>query len=160
MTYKLGRNSMAQLSQVHPDLVMVVKRAITLTTQDFCVFDGGRTAAEQNALYKRGVTQKDGYKNKSNHQITSDGYGHSVDLVPWVNGRPVWDDSWTMHYPIAYAMAQAAVQLSVNVKWGGNWYEILNNYATSLDAVKRAVARYKVDHPGPDFIDAPHFELA
>jgi peptidoglycan L-alanyl-D-glutamate endopeptidase CwlK len=163
MTYSLGTKSLANLRQVHPKLVAVVKVAITLTKQDFTVHDGARTAAEQNTLYQKGrsrpgpiVTGKDGYKNKSNHQVTPDGTGHAVDLVPWV-GKPVWD--WDLIYPIALAMTQAARSAQVHIRWGGNWYECLNDYGTSIEAIKEAVERYKVEHPGPDHIDGPHYEL-
>lgn len=160
MTFSLGAKSVANLSRVHPDLQMVVRRAITLTTQDFCVYDGARTAEEQNALFKKGVSQKDGFKNKSNHQVTADGFGHAVDLVPWVDGKPTWDDTWVRHYDVALAMSLAAKSLAAKIKWGGNWYETMDQYGANLDAIKAAVVRYKNMHPGPDFIDAPHFELA
>lgn len=160
MTFSLGAKSVANLSRVHPDLQMVVRRAITMTTQDFCVYDGARTAEEQNALFKNGVSQKDGFKNKSNHQVTADGFGHAVDLVPWVDGRPTWDDTWTRHYDVALAMSLAAKSLATKIKWGGNWFETMDQYGANLDAIKAAVTRYKVMHAGPDFIDAPHFELA
>jgi len=166
VTYSLGKRSNAELARVHPNLAQVVRRAITLTTQDFCVLDGARSAEEQNALYQIGrkmpgkvVTQKDGYKNKSNHQITADGTGHGVDLVPWVDGKPVWDDTWALHYQVAVAMSQAARDLGVRIKWGGNWYEAMDRYPATIEAMKAAVERYKRDHLGPDHIDAPHFEL-
>ena len=159
MTYSLGTKSRANLARIHPDLRRVVERAITITTQDFCVYDGARSAAEQNALYRSGASQKDGFKSKSNHQATPDGWGHAVDLVPWVDGKPVWDDTWERHYAVALAMARAAFDLAIQIRWGGNWYEPMNIYTPSLAAMKAAVERYKRDHPGPDFIDAPHFEL-
>ncbi len=163
--YTLGSKSRAQLALVHPKLQTVVGRAIMLTSQDFAVHDGGRTAAEQNALYQQGrtkpgkiVTDKDGYKNKSNHQIFGDGFGHSVDLVPYVPGRGlVWDETWAMFYPIAVAMAQASKDLATPIRWGGNWYEQL--LPGTVADMKASVERYKAKHPGPDFIDGPHFEL-
>lgn len=160
MTFTLGTTSRVNLARVHPALDMVVRRAITITDQDFCVHDGARTAEEQNALFRKGASQKDGYKSKSNHQITPDGYGHAVDLVPWVGGKPVWDDTWERHYRVASAMSKAAKASGVKIRWGGNWHETMDQYGDSLDAIRAAVVRYKNLHPGPDFIDAPHFELA
>lgn len=174
MTYSLGKTSLANLALVDPAMGGVVKLAITLTTQDFGVYSGARTAAEQNALYQIGrtkpgkrVTDKDGYKSKSNHQTKTDGYGDSVDLVPWVDGKGAkgaagwfWDDTWAIHYAIAVAMSQAARQLKVKIKWGGNWYETMDQYPATIEGVKAAVERYKKAHEGADFLDAPHFELA
>jgi|GEM_PF-4975831 len=56
MGYKLGKSSRAELKGVHPDMIKVVERAIEITEQDFTVFDGIRTAADQRALYKRGAS--------------------------------------------------------------------------------------------------------
>lgn len=40
---------------------------------------------------KKTVTNCDGYKNKSNHQVKSDGYGYAVDIVPVDDrGRVLW----------------------------------------------------------------------
>lgn len=157
MTFVLGSTSMKNLERVHPSLVRVVKTAIGLSEIDFGVHSGARTAEEQNKLFKRGVTQMDGYNKKSNHQIKPDGVGYAVDLVPWED-KWVWDDSWEKHYIVAWAMAQAARKLSIPVRWGGNWYERLNDYGSSIAEIREAVVRYKKQHAGADFIDAPHFE--
>lgn len=156
--FTFSAKSIAQLSKVHPRMVAVVKLALDKTTQDFVVHDGARTAEEQNALFKSGASQKDGYKNKSNHQVTSDGFGHAVDLVPFIPGKgPVWD--WDLIYPVAVAMSLAAKELGVRIRWGGNWFSAMNDYGSTIADIKEAVERYKSEHPGPDFIDGPHFEL-
>jgi len=166
MTFSLSKRSTDNLRFVNPRLLAVVKLALARSTVDFGVVNAVvRTASEQNALYHQGrsmpgrkVTDKDGYRNKSNHQVTADGTGHSVDLTAWVGGAWEFDD-WNAYYEIAWAMAQAAQELGIRVKWGGNWYEVLNDYAHNLADVKEAVERYKKAHPGSDFIDGPHFEL-
>lgn len=153
--FTLGTRSIARMKGLHPKLIAVVSRAIQLTEQDFTVVAGFRTAAEQNALFRKGASQKDGYKNKSNHQAASDGFGHAVDLAPYKKDPADWNN----YYPIAVAMSLAATELKVKIKWGGNWYESMDQYPATLLSVKLAVERYKIDHPGPDFIDGPHFEL-
>jgi peptidoglycan LD-endopeptidase CwlK len=156
--FKLGNKSESQLVNIDPRLIKVVRRAITITEQDFGVHDGARTAQEQNALFKKGASKMDGYNKKSNHQITPSGFGNAVDLVPYVDGNYVWEP-WDLFFPIASAMSKSAKKLGVRIKWGGNWYEVMNDYGDSIADVKNAVERYKKDHPGPDFIDGPHFEL-
>jgi peptidoglycan L-alanyl-D-glutamate endopeptidase CwlK len=47
MTYSLGARSLQRLEGVHPDLVRVVKRAISLTDLDFTVLEGLRTVERQ-----------------------------------------------------------------------------------------------------------------
>ena len=124
MTYKLGIKSLSKLNGVHPDLVKVVKRAIELSSQDFSVLYGVRTAEEQNSIYQQGrtkpgkiVTYKDGYSKKSNHQVRGDGLGYAVDLIPY----PVdWND-WGKFESIDSAIQEAANELGIVVQWGGNW---------------------------------------
>lgn len=116
--FKLGKKSLGKLEGVHPDLVNVVKRAIRITDQDFTVLEGLRTPERQKELYLQGAT-----KTLNSRHLT----GHAVDLAPW----PIsWD--WQRFYPIADAMKQAAIELSVPLEWGGDW---------------------------KSFKDGPHFEL-
>ena len=56
MSYKLGTRSLQNLSGVHPDLVAVVKRAITITEQDFTVIEGVRNINRQRELVKKGAS--------------------------------------------------------------------------------------------------------
>ena len=107
MGYTLSKTSLNKLQGVHPDLVKVVERAIKITTQDFSVGEGLRSIVRQKELVAKGASTT----MKSRH-IT----GHAVDLFPY----PVsWD--WKYFYPIAEAMKQAAKELNVDLKWGGDW---------------------------------------
>jgi len=167
MIYVLGSTSRSNLKLVDPRLVRIVEKAILITKQDFTVFAGARTAAEQNKLFQIGrttqknrkpVTSKDGFRRKSSHQITASGFGNAVDLVPWSNGKAVWD--WDLIFPIAAAISTIAKARNVRVRWGGNWNQSMNDYGSSVSDIKEAVERYKRENPGPDFIDGPHYELA
>lgn len=155
MPFTLGKKSLAELKGVHPDLVKVVKRAIAITKQDFTVYDGARTLAEQREYVRRKVSKT----MKSRHLVQKDGLGHAVDLVPWINGMARWE--WGPIYEIAPAMAKAAAELGVQLIWGGAWDRRMDQYPckTAKDA-KAAVEAYKVRHKGSDFIDGPHFQLA
>ena len=162
MAFKFGKTSLKEREQLHPNFQKVVDRALVLSTQDFAIHDGARSAEEQNALYQKGrtlpgkkVTGKDGYKNLSNHQVHLDGHGYAADLVPYNGTKLVWD--WNLIYPIAVAMSCAANEFGEKIRWGGNWYDAMNRYPATLDGVKDALERYKVQHPGKDFIDGPHF---
>lgn len=153
MTYKLGARSRSELTGVHPYLVAVVEKAITLTMQDFSVHDGIRSPAEQQEMVRRGASKT----LNSKHLTQDDGYGHAVDLVPYVNGSLRWE--WPLVYPIAAAMHQAAQELGVTLRWGGVWDRKLHELDGTPEGLKKAVHDYTVRHPGPDFIDGPHFEL-
>lgn len=161
MTFALGAASNAHLADVHPKLVAVVRRAITLTTQDFSVNGGVRDQATQDHYLARGVTQL----KHSLHMIQPDGFGHAVDLVPFVSppGALRWE--WPLIYPIAAAMREAAIDLGVRVRWGGAWDTVLNNVTVlptqrPADVLKALSDGYAARHPGPDFLDGPHYELA
>jgi len=155
MTYALGRASLAELAGVHPQLVAVVKRAIQITTQDFSVHDGLRTLEEQREYVRRGVSKT----MASKHMRQADGYGHAVDLVPYVNGKLRWE--WPLIYSIAVAVDEAATGMGIadRIRWGGVWDRNMGQYGTGAAiSMQQAVAEYCARHPGPDFIDGPHFE--
>ena len=158
MTYILSKESLEKLQGVHPDLVRVVKRAIEITKQDFSVHEGLRTLERQKRLVANGASRT----LNSKHIKQLDGYGHAVDLLPWSdfdgNGKSEISWHWEHFYPIADAMRQAAKELGIKVRWGGNWSE-LNVYDKST---KQLVADYVAGRRRlgrQAFIDGPHFEL-
>lgn len=123
MTYRLGDRSRAKLAGVHPDLVRVVERAITLTTVDFMVIEGLRTKKRQEELYAQGRTAPGKvvtWTMASKHRVQPDGFGHAVDLGPWVNGVIAWGDLKAFD-AIALAMHRAAALEGVAIRWGADW---------------------------------------
>jgi len=108
MSYKLGTRSLQNLSGVHPDLVAVVKLAITITEQDFTVIEGVRNINRQRELVKAGKSTT-----MNSRHIT----GHAVDMVPW----PVdWNDLERFEV-VSEAMKAAAEELDIPIVWGGDW---------------------------------------
>lgn len=165
MSFMLSSRSLKNMDRLHPDLARVVEEALKLSSVDFGVTGQAvRTAAQQHALYLAGNSQKDGYKNRSNHQTWPDGLGHAVDLTPFVNGKPILDDvgAWELYPHIASAMSRAAryLKLAHRVTWGGNWFDTFDKYGSAPEDMKAAVERYKKVHPGPDFIDGPHYQIS
>lgn len=156
MAFVLGARSRAELQGVHPALVRVVERAIQITAQDFTVHDGLRTPAEQRAMVASGASQT----LNSKHLRQADGYGHAVDLVPWINGKPRWE--WPAIHPIAAAMWRASAELGVRIKWGGPWVMLDSikggTPADMLKAVNAYGDRQRAAKK-PVFTDGPHFEL-
>lgn len=154
MVYALGEHSLAKLNGVHPKLVMVVKNAINNTVQDFAVVDGLRTIEQQRTLVAKGASKT----MNSKHLKQADGYGHAVDLVPYINGAPRWE--WGPIWNIAVAVDQAATELGVALTWGAVWDRTLMAYGGSAAALQEEVEAYKKRHPGSDFLDGPHYQLA
>jgi peptidoglycan L-alanyl-D-glutamate endopeptidase CwlK len=157
MAYVLGSRSLAELEGVHPRLVSVTRRAIVLTEQDFGVHDGLRTLAEQREYVARGVSQT----MNSKHMKQADGYGHAVDLVPYVNGKLRWE--WEPIYVIAAAVNQAARELNVSLRWGGVWDVSFNTIQPTPEAMEAAVDAYVGRRRAAGrsaMIDGPHYELS
>jgi peptidoglycan L-alanyl-D-glutamate endopeptidase CwlK len=137
MTYRLASRSRRNLEGVHPDLVRVVERAIEITRVDFAVIEGLRSIERQRELVARGSSRT----LDSRHLMQPDGYGHAVDVmavgdldgdgdVDAQDRSRAWDRDW--YYLISVAMERAALELGVEIRWGG---------------------RFK------GFFDGPHFEL-
>lgn len=135
-TYSFSQTSLDKMKKVHPKLVEVMKAAITDSPYDFRITDGARTTEEQFALYQIGrskpgriVTNCDGKKFKSNHQIKADGYGHAVDIFPCgviENGvyrkftsEEGYDEKKLKL--IANHILAVAKSKNINVEWGGVW---------------------------------------
>jgi peptidoglycan L-alanyl-D-glutamate endopeptidase CwlK len=110
MPYALGARSLERLQGVHPDLVRVVKRAITMTDLDFTVLEGLRTLARQKQLMAQGAT-----KTMNSRHLT----GHAVDLAPVIDGAVSWD--WPLYHRLAKTVKAAAAAEGVALTWGGDW---------------------------------------
>jgi peptidoglycan L-alanyl-D-glutamate endopeptidase CwlK len=110
MTYELSKRSKDRLSGVHPDLVRVVEKAISISDIDFTVLEGVRSIARQEQLVKSGASQT----MRSRH-IT----GHAIDLGAYVAGQVRWD--WPLYHKLAATMKKAAEECNVPIEWGGDW---------------------------------------
>ncbi|MFN4092377.1 MAG: M15 family metallopeptidase [Brevundimonas sp.] len=154
MSFALSAHSHARLKGVHPDLAAAVRFAIQLTTHDFIVHDGVRTLARQRQMVAAGASRT----LRSRHLVQPDGFGHAVDLVPYIGGKVRWE--WKPLYAIAAAMREAAIEWKVDLIWGGVWDRHLAYLPETAAGLEAAVKAYCARHPGPDFIDGPHFEIA
>ena len=157
--FRFGAKSEAELAGVLPQLVAMARRALELTAQDFTVFDGLRTLDEQKKYVAEGTSKT----LESKHRVQPDGFGHALDLVPFVNGQPSW--LWERIYPVVMAVDRAATELGIaqNIVWGAAWDRRLSDFGGDGHAYKRAAdeyaERYKAANPkGKPFLDGPHFE--
>lgn len=151
--YQFGTKSEKELNGVRDDLVRTTRRTLTLSPIDFAVFDGLRTDAEQAEYVRTGVSKT----MNSKHLIQPDGFGHAVDLVPYINGKLRWELRPCIL--IAEAMHEAATELAVPLIWGAIW----DTPFLELDRadLENEVERYKERRRARGkkaFIDAPHFQ--
>lgn len=151
MSYALGRRSRQELATVHDPMPDVVEYAITITTVNFCVHDGGGRTVEEQAEYVADGTSK----TMDSAHLRLD----AVDLVPWIGGKLVWD--WPGCCEIARAMRTAGIAKGVAIRWLGCPDRILTETTEDpAQLVADYIARRKKRFPGRDvFVDGPHFEL-
>lgn len=110
MSFRFGDKSEANLVGVHPDLVRIVRLALTITDIDFGVSDGVRTLDEQKILVATGAS-----RTMDSYHLTGD----AVDLVPYVGGKWRWEP--TLYHQVAQAMHQACSRLHERLVWGRVW---------------------------------------
>jgi peptidoglycan LD-endopeptidase CwlK len=149
MSFKLSQRSLDKLEGVNPKLVAVVQKAILLTKIDFGVTYGLRTVEEQEKLVAAGRSQT----MKSKH-IT----GHAVDLMAYVDGKGCWE--LNVYDDLADAMAQAARDEGVAIRWGAAWH--INDIRMYKGTMEQAMLDYidlRRSEGKRPFIDGPHFEL-
>jgi peptidoglycan LD-endopeptidase CwlK len=148
--FALGTTSLSRLEGVHPDLVRVVHRAITLTDVDFSVVEGRRTPARQRELVAAGASQT-----LDSRHLT----GHAVDLAPWVAGGLRWD--WPAVFRVADAVFRAARLEAVAIRWGGawDWDSAGTQMMTSAERLSEAYVARRQSRGQRAFLDGPHFEL-
>jgi len=149
MAFKLSSRSKGRLEGINPKLIEVVKTAITLTKVDFGVTCGMRTVEEQEKLVASGASQT----MKSKHLE-----GRAVDLVAYIGPNVTW--SLNKYDEIADAMAAAAKQKGVALKWGAAW--TVGNIADWDGSMEDAMNTYvdvRRSQGRRPFIDAPHFEM-
>jgi hypothetical protein len=121
MTFKLSQRSLDRLKGIDEKLIAVATRALELTEIDFAITEGLRTRERQETLVAEGKSQT----MNSKHLI-----GRAVDVVAYVDGKVSWDKE---HYvTISKAFKQAAKELNVSIRWGGDF---------------------------KSFFDGPHYEL-
>jgi peptidoglycan L-alanyl-D-glutamate endopeptidase CwlK len=109
-----------------------------------------RTLEEQRALVEKGASQT----MKSKHLD-----GHAVDLMAYCGSRASWE--LNLYDDIADAMAEAAREVDVPIRWGAAW--TVSNIAqfhggTMEDAMNSYIDERRSQNRRP-FIDGPHFEL-
>lgn len=113
--FNFSKRSLTNFTRVHPLLIAVMVRALSLSKVDFIVTEGLRTLSRQKELVAQGASQT----MNSLHLPQHDGNSHAVDVAAYVNKAVSWD---MKHYKdISTAVKQAASELNIDVEWGGDW---------------------------------------
>tara|TARA_R110001606_G_scaffold11780_2_gene50836 strand:- start:2715 stop:3050 length:336 start_codon:yes stop_codon:yes gene_type:complete len=108
-----------------------------------------RTVEEQRELVEKGASQT----MKSKHL-----QGYAVDLMAYIGSRGSWE--LNLYDDIADAMAEAAREVDVPIRWGAAWNvpNIAQFSGDMEDAMNYYIDERRSQNRRP-FIDGPHFEL-
>lgn len=124
MSFILSDKSRKKLEGVHPKLIMVVERALSLSEVDFGVSEGVRSLERQKEL----VAAKKSLTMNSKHLR-----GHAVDVYAFVDGQVSWKQEY--YKQIAKAFKQAAKELDVKIKWGGDFQNFFDGPHFQIEGV-------------------------
>ena len=148
--FQLSDNSMNRLAGVNPELVRVVKKAITYTKIDFGVTCGLRIVDQQKELVASGASQT----MKSKHIE-----GNAVDVVAYIGPRISWEIN--IYDDIADAFKMAAQEVGLGIRWGAAWsIPDIREWDQSMEAAMNSYVDLRRSEGRRPFIDAPHFEIA
>lgn len=134
----LDDRSEKRLAGVNAALVNVVHRAVKALPFPIMVVEGLRSKERQAELYAQGRTKPGKVVTWTMQSKHID--GRAVDLAPLIDGAIDWNDLKKFD-AIAKAMATAAKELGVSIRWGADWNQ-------------NGKPREKGE------TDSPHFELA
>jgi peptidoglycan L-alanyl-D-glutamate endopeptidase CwlK len=123
MTRKFGSRSLKNMKGIHPDLRLVLDKALQDSPLDFVVIEGLRTKERQKQLVASGASER-----LDSRHIT----GHAVDLLPiGPNGKPAFD--WPLYDQLGPAVKKAANDLGIELDWGGDWKKFKDGPHFELD---------------------------
>lgn len=108
--FKFSKRSLERLSEVHPDLQKVTRRALSYSPIDFGVSEGLRSLEKQREMVEVGASTT-----MNSRHLT----GHAVDVYAYVGGSARWE--WPLYEKIAEAFKKAAEDFNVDLEWGGDW---------------------------------------
>ena len=126
---EFGTSSRKKLETCHPDLMALCE--LVIETYDFTVLEGYRSDARQEELFRQNKSKLRAGQSKHNNDPSL-----AVDIAPY----PIDWENTQRFYLLAGMMFQAAADLGLRIRWGGDW---------DRDWI----------HTDQTFHDLPHFEL-
>jgi peptidoglycan L-alanyl-D-glutamate endopeptidase CwlK len=140
MTRTFGSRSTKNMTGIHPDLRLVLDKALEDSPLDFVVIEGLRTLERQKQLVASGASQR-----LDSRHIT----GHAVDLLPiGLNGKPAFD--WPLYNQLGPAVKKAAEELGVELDWGGDWKKFKDGPHFELDRTAYPVGEWETKATPPE----------
>ena len=114
MPYYFSKRSIERLNTCDPRLVALFNRVISLGLIDMTVIWGHRGEKEQEEMFRTGRSRVKWPHSKHNSMPSK-----AVDVAPYVNGKPSWNDKHCSF--LAGIVMTVADEMGIKVRWGGNW---------------------------------------
>jgi peptidoglycan L-alanyl-D-glutamate endopeptidase CwlK len=108
--FVFSTRSLDNLSEVDQRLQIVADCALSKSSVDFVVIDGGRTAAEHASNLANGTS----WIKRSKHQD-----GLAIDIAAYVDGQITYAPE--PYYKINQAFTYCSALHNVPLTWGGTW---------------------------------------
>ena len=148
--YFLSDECENKLSNIHPGLAEVVRRAQAIADIQLVVIHGKRTASEQEEFFRKGVTSG----NMSPHL-----YGTAVDILPMIHGR--FSPEAEAADEVATVMRYAADDLNIPIRWGGAWHiNDITQWTGLMEDLSAAYLEHSVMEGIRPQLDTHHFEMS
>jgi hypothetical protein len=146
-----NEESEAKLKDVNPQLAEVMRKALAISDIEFQILEGKRTTKEHTKYYEKGITQR---SDQSAHL-----YGYAVDLIIYLDGRPVLE--YEPYDDVFDCVKMAAQELGVKIRWGGapNWHDI-TTYVGFVEDLANSYVDLRREAGKRPLPDVHHFELA
>ena len=125
--HRFSNKSKEKLSECHEDLERVAFLALKYSPYDFGITEGLRTLERQKELLAEGRSTTI----HSRHLPNSGGVSEALDIAVYIESGLTWDIKY--YRKVAQAFFKAAIELGVDIEWGGLW---------------------------ESFVDGPHYQLA
>ena len=140
MTRIFGSRSLKNMTGIHPDLRLVLDKALQDSPLDFVVIEGLRTKERQKQLVASGAS-----KTMNSRHIT----GHAVDLLPiGLDGKPAF--VWPLYDQLGPAVKKAAADLGIELDWGGDWKKFKDGPHFELDRTAYPVGEWETKAKAPE----------
>lgn len=119
--YKFSDSSLTKLSTCDERLQELFKEVIKHCPIDFGISCGHRGIEEQQQAYNDGKSKIDGINKKSKHNHSP---SLAVDVFAVIDGKQNWNEKY---YYIIYGVVETiARQMSIPIRWGGNFKDFFD----------------------------------
>jgi len=123
MAYKKGKRTIKKLSMANHKFTLLVDEV--LNYMDIGVYESSRTLTRQRKMFRKKLSQLDGVKRKSKHQISAKfPKARAIDCFPYEKGHNSFDGSdksKLMFYEMNWHFYRASVKLKIPIKQGFLW---------------------------------------